>query len=70
MARIGNWELDIVTNQMQWSDEVYRIMGIKEGSIEPTLQDYLKYVLPEDATSVKSAINRTMEKDSPTRWNT
>ena len=42
MARIGNWELDIVTNQMQWSDEVYRIMGIKEGSIEPTLQDYLR----------------------------
>ena len=65
MARIGNWELDIVTNQMQWSDEVYRIMGIKEGSIEPTLQDYLKYVLPEDAASVKSAINRTMEKGQP-----
>jgi DNA-binding response OmpR family regulator len=65
MARIGNWELDIVTNQMVWSDEVYRILGVEEGSVNPTLQEYLKYVRKEDVAEVKAAINRTMEKGQP-----
>ena len=65
MARIGNWELDIVTNQMVWSDEVYRILGVEEGAVIPTLQEYLKHVKKEDVAEVKAAINRTMEKDQP-----
>jgi DNA-binding response OmpR family regulator len=65
MARIGNWELDIVTNQMYWSDEVFRILGYKEGEVEPNLNAYLKYVQPSDVALVKAAINRTMEKGQP-----
>ena len=65
MARIGNWELDIVTNQMVWSDEVYRILGVEEGAVIPTLQEYLKHVKKEDVAEVKAAINRTMEKGQP-----
>lgn len=65
MARIGNWELDIVTNQMYWSDEVYRILGYKEGEVEPNLITYLKYVQAADVDLVKAAINRTLEKGQP-----
>ncbi|MFN0276630.1 MAG: response regulator [Chitinophagales bacterium] len=61
MARIGNWELDIVTNQMYWSDEVFNIMNLKK-DFEPTLNDYLKYVDAEEAKLVRIAINKTMEK--------
>ena len=50
---------------MVWSDEVYRILGVEEGSVNPTLQEYLKYVRKEDVAEVKAAINRTMEKDQP-----
>ncbi len=64
MARIGNWELDIVNNQMYWSDEVFRILGY-ENDFEPTLNDYLKYVDSEDVAKVRSAINRSMEKGQP-----
>lgn len=65
MARMGNWELDVVNNQMYWSDEVFRILGYKEGSMEPTLSDYLKPVMPEDIELVRNAISRTMEKGQP-----
>ena len=65
MARIGNWELDIVTNQMYWSDEVYRILGYKEGEVEPNLITYLKHVQAADVDLVKAAINRTLEKGQP-----
>lgn len=65
MARMGNWELDVVNNQMYWSNEVFRILGYKENEIEPNLQDYLKYVAPDNLEEVRSAIKRTMEKGKP-----
>ena len=65
MARMGNWELDVVNNQMYWSDEVFRILGYKEGSIEPTLNDYLKPIANTDIDHVRAALNRTMEKGQP-----
>lgn len=66
MARIGNWELDIVTNQMYWSEEVYRILEITQDTDRiPLLNDYLKFVLSDDVAHVKAAINRTMEKGKP-----
>ena len=42
MAHFGNWEMDIVSNSMKWTDEVYRIFGYKPGSINPTFSDYMK----------------------------
>ena len=65
MARMGNWELDVVNNQMYWSTEVFRILGFKENAFEPTLNDYLKYVDHEHITSVRNEIKRTMEKGQP-----
>lgn len=62
MARIGNWELDVVTNRMFWSDEVYRILGFLDQSVEPSLNKYLEFVAPDDVERVRSEIKRTMEK--------
>ena len=62
MARIGNWELDIVTNKMYWSGEVFRILGFDEGAFEPTLHEYLDVVEPSEVENVRTEINRTMEK--------
>ncbi|MBC8045907.1 MAG: response regulator [Fimbriimonadaceae bacterium] len=64
MARIGNWELDIVTNQMYWSEEVFRILG-RQQEFEPTLNDYLHNVDPAEVALVKEAINRSTEKGQP-----
>ena len=62
MARIGNWELDIVTNKMFWSEEVFRILGYENKSFEPTLNEYLEYVDEEEVEQVKAELKRTMEK--------
>lgn len=26
LAKIGSWELDLITNDLKWSDEIYRIL--------------------------------------------
>ncbi len=54
MARFGTWEMDIVSNQMKWSDEVFRIFSFNPGSLSPTLTEYISYVQLEDKELVEN----------------
>lgn len=54
MAHFGNWEMDIVTNEMKWTAEIYRIMGLTEGSLAPSLTNFLKYVHTDDRPKVEA----------------
>lgn len=53
MGRFGNWHMDIVTNEMAWTDEVYRIFGFQASSIQPSMSVYLSYSHPEDRPQVE-----------------
>jgi len=53
MAHFGHWEMDIVTNEMTWADEVFRIFGFQPGKLAPKLSDYLSYVHLEDRKKVE-----------------
>jgi CheY-like chemotaxis protein len=54
MAHFGNWQMDLVTNVMDWTDEAFRIFGFQPGSLSPTLSDYLDYVQKEDRDMVEN----------------
>ena len=54
MAHFGNWEMDIVTNEMKWTDEAFRIFNFQPGSLTPSLSDYLDYVHIEDKAMVEA----------------
>jgi len=54
MARFGNWEMDIVTNEMTWTDEIFRIFGFQPNSFTPTLSDYLSHVHTEDKAAAEA----------------
>lgn len=62
MAHFGNWEMDIVTNEMKWTNEVYRIFNFQPGSLSPSLSDYLDYVHLEDKELVEEFFE-TVAKD-------
>lgn len=53
MAKFANWEMDIVSNSMKWTDEMFRIFGFHPNSIKPTLKDYMSYVYVEDKEKVE-----------------
>lgn len=61
MAHFGNWEMDIVTNEMKWSEEVFRIFGYNPNSFKPTLSDYVSYVHPEDKVLVDDTFSSVMK---------
>ncbi|MEO1435340.1 MAG: response regulator, partial [Bacteroidota bacterium] len=56
LAKIGNWEMDIVSYEMSWTDEVYRIFELPLNSIRPTFGSYKDYIFTEDLEAVETAI--------------
>jgi len=54
LAHIGHWELDLVSNTLFWSDEVYRIFGLEPQEFSATYEAFLKHVHPEDIDMVNN----------------
>lgn len=48
IAKLGYWELKIDTNELFWSDEVYRIWELKEQSEPLTFEKFRETIHPDD----------------------
>ena len=60
VAGVGSWHLDILKNTLTFSEETYRIFGIKRGTPLNT-EAFLDRVHPEDRPLVKSARNGALK---------
>jgi hypothetical protein len=61
MANFGSWEMDVVSNEMKWTEEVFRIFGFESQSISPVFSDYLNYIHPEDRPSAEAIFNEVLK---------
>ncbi len=53
IAKIGNWELDHSQDKMVWSEELYRILGVQPGMVEPTFDNLISFVHEKDSARVR-----------------
>lgn len=62
LANIGHWELDLVKNSLYWSDEVYRIFGLKPQEFGATYEAFLGHIHPDDISLVNLAYTDSIKK--------
>lgn len=48
IAHISHWEWDLETDKLTYSDNHYFLLGCLPGEFEPTVENYLKFVHPDD----------------------
>lgn len=68
IAHLGNWEYDLTTKKITWSDEVFRIFGLNPNQPEPTYLQFLKMLAPESRELLKQNLALILEKQEGCEW--
>jgi len=55
LTHVGNWDWDIVANQLVWSEEIYRIFGESQSYL-PDYSRFLQFVTPHDRERVEQSV--------------
>ena len=65
IASLGNWDWDIPSNRLEWSDEIYSIFGLAPQELGSTYESFLERVHPADREKVEQAIRESLQTGKP-----
>ena len=63
IAHVGSWTLDLGSERMVWSDELYRILGFEPQEFAPTYQALLDAAHPDDRAAADAACSSSLLTD-------
>ncbi|HET8685460.1 MAG TPA: PAS domain S-box protein, partial [Methanosarcina sp.] len=61
IAHLGSWERDFASKEYSWSDEMYRIFGLKPQESKVNYDIFLSYVHPDDRDYVNNAVKEALK---------
>ncbi|MEK6708123.1 MAG: PAS domain S-box protein, partial [Pseudomonadota bacterium] len=65
LAKMGNWEVNLISGKLRASDEVFRIFEIDPNLFDGRYEDFLNVVHPDDRNAVAQAHNDSLTAHSP-----
>jgi PAS domain S-box-containing protein len=66
LAHVGSYEVDLGTDVVWWSDELYRIFGYAPSACVPSRQAYLAAIAIEDRARITDAARQSRATREPT----
>lgn len=64
IAHIGSWDWDILTGDLHWTDEIYRIFGQQPRSFGATYEAFLDSIHEDDRQKVIDSVNASVADES------
>jgi PAS domain S-box-containing protein len=61
IAKLGHWELDLATNRLLWSDQVYRIFEVPQAPAGSCYEGFLDLIHPADREKVNAAYVHSLQ---------
>jgi len=65
LSHLGNWEWDLRTAKLTWSDEMFSIFGRTRENFELTFDSFIQSVHPDDRQKIQDSIGLTLKKRQP-----
>ena len=59
-ARLGSWEWNVKTNELWWADGMWLVHGLPIGSVEPTFENGIAFIHPDDRNRVQRALQQAL----------
>ncbi len=61
VGQLGLWDWNVVTGELHWSDEHFRMEGYDVGEVTPSYENWAKRLHPDDREGAENALRRAME---------
>jgi PAS domain S-box-containing protein len=65
IAKMGNWELDLINQKVKWSENCYVIYGLNPFEIEPTFEYFKSRIHPDDLHLIDDAFKNAIKNKAP-----
>ncbi len=62
LSKIGNWDLDIATEKVQWSNEMFNVYGYGDERFDVTFEKAMERMLPEEIELAKAKMKKNIAK--------
>lgn len=66
VAGISHWKINMVSGKYFYSDNFYRIFGLEPNSLEQNLENFIKFIHPEDLAECLKAHEDSLKNLTPT----
>jgi PAS domain S-box-containing protein len=63
IGRVGNWEVDLESGRLWWSNEVFELFGVDRRTFNRTLDEFVHCVHPEDRPLLGPARESALRND-------
>lgn len=65
VAHVGSWIIQLPEENLIWSDEHYRVLGLDPQRVTPSLEAFLSVVHPEDLPWVRERVEQDLQRRTP-----
>ncbi|TNF52812.1 MAG: PAS domain S-box protein, partial [Burkholderiales bacterium] len=65
IGRMGSWSFDLVSGQITWSDETYRIQGMDPQQEKASFERFLALIHPDDRSRVEQTYRESVDLGKP-----
>ncbi len=65
IAKTGNWELDLIKNELTWSDQIYQIFEADKKTFKASYEGFLDLIHPDDMEMVNRNYKESLVSKKP-----